>query len=334
MHRILHLITKIDRETDGAPEWILLFAAGLGKLANGVEFFVDRAAFDLVAAMVAARGNEIHWDYEHASLEKNPAPAAGWIKDLAWEDGVGIKARVEWTEKAAAFIAAKEYRYFSPVFGIRKADKRVCYLHSVALTNNPKTNNLTPIVARLEAELDPAKEEHMDRAKLIAALGLKDDATDQEILAAIAKLEVAVPEATTTEIIPETVIAALDLKPEDNASTVVASIHALKQTAANGVSVTEFNALKKEIADGKAADAVAAAMKAGKVTPDQKDWALQYAKDDLAGFGTFVAKAPQVIPVTDLPGKKDEADAAALDAATLEVAKQMGVDPEDIKDVG
>ncbi len=46
--------------------------------------------------------------------------AAGWIEELTWEDGKGIMARVAWTDKAAAHLAAREYKYFSPVFGIKK----------------------------------------------------------------------------------------------------------------------------------------------------------------------------------------------------------------------
>lgn len=334
MNRILSLIAKIDRN-DKAPEWMLLFAAGWGELADGVKFLVDQEAFKLVKSAIEARGNEVVFDYEHQTLKDMPAPAAGWIKELAWQEGVGIKARVEWTEAAAQFIAKGEYRYFSPVFYVRKSDQRVCGLHSSALTNTPKTNHLTPILAKLEAGLDNNKEKSMDREQLIAALGLKDDATDVDILAAIAKQAgVAVPKAEEKEVVSKAVITALGLDGTANESTVVASINVLKQEKATGVSIEDFNAMKEKMAVRDATDAVDKAIAKGKVTPDQKDWAFDYAQKDPEGFAVYVTKAPQVVPVDDLPGGSGGGGDKSLDEATLAVAKQMDVDPGDLEKDG
>jgi len=338
MHKILYLIASLNTDDGKAPEWMLLFKAGMGTLADGIQYLVDQTSLALVNAVIASRGNEIHFDYEHASVQEkallaNGAPAAGWIKELVWADGEGIKARVEWTEKAARHIAAKEYRYFSPVFAARKTDKRVCYLDSVALTNRPRTNNLTPILAALEAGLGQFEEETMDRVKLIAALGLAADATDEMIVAALAGIGVKFPDQIK-EVMPKTVMAALDLKETDGESVVVASIHALKQTTKTGVSLEEFNALKQTITDRDATDVVVAAMSAGKVTPDQKDWAQDYAKKDLEGFKVYVAKAPVVVPVDKLPGKTEKAKAGELTESDLQVASMMGVATEDVKKYG
>ncbi|MBU8912330.1 MAG: phage protease [Desulfobacterales bacterium] len=338
MHKILHLISKIDKEESQAPEWMLLFKAGWGKLDTGEKFLVDEQAFDLVLKFITAQGNEVVFDYEHASLEKEAAPASGWIKELVWEKDVGIKARVEWTDTAKEYIANKEYRYFSPVFAVRKSDKRVCYLDSVALTNRPKTSNLTPILAKLEQSWERKiyKEEKMDREKLIADLGLKEDATDAEVLTAVAKLGVELPEAKTEtkEVIPEKITAALDLKEDDDTSTIVASIHALKAGNDTGVSREEFNKLQAKLTKKDAEDAVDAAMTAGKVAPASKPWALAYAKEDLKGFNTFVAKAPVVVPVDDLPGKKNDDVPGDLTQTDLKVAKMFGVTEDDIKKYG
>lgn len=339
MFKASHLVAKINRDESSAPEWILLFASGWGQLGDGTKFLIDQTSFDLVKAFITSRGNEIHFDYEHASLEKTAAPAAGWIKELIWEEGTGIRARVEWTAKAAEFIANKEYRYFSPVFYIRKSDGRVSGLDSVALTNRPLTSNLTPILARLEAGLEKEnnkEEKRMDRKQLIAALGLKEGATDAELLAAIEKLGIKLPEAKTEikEVIPEKITAALDLKKDDDTSTVVASILALKQTDKTGVSRQEFEKLQAKLAKKEAADAVESAMKAGKIAPAQQEWATEYAKDDLKGFLTFVAKAPMVVPVGKLPGKTEDKTAGTLTETDLQIAKMMGVSEDDIKKYG
>lgn len=353
MHKILHLIAKIDKEDSKAPLWMLLFKAGLGKLSDGVEFLIDKQAFDLITAFVEVRGNEIHFDYEHASLQKEAAPASGWIKELTWEDGVGIKARVEWTEKATQFIANKEYRYFSPVFYIRKADKRVCGLDSVALTNRPRTTNLTPILARIEADaglIAPPKgdrENIMDREKLIAKLGLNAGATDEQIWEALgtigvkAKQEVKTEVETkteTVEVLPKEVIAALGIEENSDKSVVVASIHALKQHEDHSVSREEFTALQDQLKERDATEVVSAAIASGKVAPAQEEWATKYAKDDLEGFKIFVSKAPVVVPVDNLPGKQqqdsDSGSNGKLTDEDLQIAAMMGNDEEDLKKYG
>lgn len=336
------LTTRIEAADKGtAPAWVRLFAAGWGQLADGVKFLVDQDAFDAVRAYVAGRGNDLVFDYEHQSLKDMEAPAAGWVKELKWEADQGIMARVDWTSRGNAYVSGKEYRYFSPVFFIRKTDSRVVGLHSVALTNTPKTNNLTPILAKLGlAESIPnAKEATMNKAQLIAALELPENATGADIQAAIAKLGVKPPEKQTievpTEVLPKEVVAALDLDGTDQSvSTVVASIHALKQGVGNTVTKAEFDALQKKILDRDVTDAVTAAIAKGKITPDQKEWAMAYAMQDLAGFNTFVAKAPQVIPVDKLPGHTQEADKTAQESATMQVASMMGLDADDLKKYG
>ncbi|MDA3835514.1 MAG: hypothetical protein PF495_19250, partial [Spirochaetales bacterium] len=149
------VIANIDAKDGKAPEWVLLFKEGWGKL-DGEEgkFLVDRQAYDALSKAVAGRGNDIVFDYEHQTVQNTKAPASGWIKELRYDDGVGIMARVDWTEEAIEYITKNEYRYFSPVFFVRKSDSRVIDLHSVALTNVPKTNHLTPLLAKLGAKVE------------------------------------------------------------------------------------------------------------------------------------------------------------------------------------
>jgi len=333
MHKKFYWIGGLPSTEDGkAPEWILLFKAGWGKLVTGEKFLVDRTGFDLVCADIAGRANEVVVDYEHAAVmgERKPTPASGWIKELKYEDGSGIMARIEWTETAEAMIAKKEYRYFSPVFGVRKTDGRICALDSVALTNRPRTYNLTPIVAGLPAGIETEKETIMDLKQLIASLGLKDDATAAEILTAVAALGIKLPEEKTKEVVPAGIIAALGLKETDDTSTIVAGIHALKQAGTGAVSREEFLRLQASLAERDATDAVDAAMKTGKIAPAQKNWAMNYAKMDIKGFNTFVAMATVVIPVNQLPAGPKQEKEGELSESTILVASQMGVSKEDI----
>ena len=76
-------------------------------------------------------------------------------------------------------------------------------------------------------------------------------------------------------------------------------------------------------------------LKAGKITPAQKEWAKSYALSDPKGFGSFVEKAPQIVPMDKI--ELDDVKALksdALDADTLLVCKQLGISPDDVKKYG
>lgn len=325
--KTLQMIAKISGTGGDVPDWVLLFAEGTGTLATGDQFVVDKTGFDLLAAKLAQRGVDIVWDYEHQTLAGGKAPAAGWIAALRYDDGVGVMAKVDWTEAAASHIKGREYRYFSPVFDVRKSDLRVVGLHSVALTNTPKTNNLRPIVAKHEAGTADGGETMLKR--LIAKLGLPENATEEDVLAKIG--EIAAKASQTTEVVAKDIKVALGLGENDDVSTVVASIHALNQTAKNGVSKADFDALSKKLLDRDVTEVVAKALAAGKVTPDQKDWATEYATKDLAGFETFVAKAPVIIPMEKLGGHTKKEKSGAFDETTKTIAASMGLTDEDLK---
>lgn len=332
------IIAAIETIDGKLPEWFTFFKEGWNELEGEGKFFVDRQSCEAVAGYFNRRGNDIVIDYEHQTVEGGKAPAAGWIKELRYTDGVGIEARGEWTGEAASYIEKGEYRYFSPVFLVRNNDKRVIAVHSVALTNAPKINHLTPILAKLGEDFQKKEDTGMDFLKrLIAKLGLKPEADEDQVVEAVetvvAKnkdLEAAKPKEV--EVIAKDVLEALDLT-EGDTSTVVASIHALKQSTKGSVSRPEFEKLQKDLRKRDADEIVAKALLEGKVTPDQKDWANEYANRDLDGFKTFVAKAPVVVPVKDLPHKKNKGG-AVIDETVLSVAKMMGNTEDDVKQYG
>ncbi len=327
------IIAAIDVQDGKIPEWMLLYEADWTELEGEKPFLVDKQAFDTLVSFVSRRGNDIVIDYEHQTLKGVKAPAAGWIKEYRWEEAKGISVRVEWNDEAEEFILKKEYRYFSPVSIVRKKDKRLIAVHSVALTNAPKTNNLTPILAKLESEFQE-EETNMDFLKrLIAKLGIEAGADEDKVVEAV---EAVVAKANKgpeqVEVIAKDVLQALDLT-EGDASTVVASIHALKQSSKGSVSREEFDRLQKDLSKRDADEVVAKATLEGKISPDQKKWAEEYALRDLEGFKTFVAKAPVVIPVGELPNQKNKGE-GVIDETVLAVAKMMGNTDEDIKQYG
>lgn len=326
MKKYFAIIAAMKLDPEKLPEWYLIFADGWGELEGEGKFLVDARGFVAVQEQIARRGLDVVFDYEHQSLNGGKAPAAGWAKDWRYTPDVGIEAKIEWTEEAAGYLAKGEYRYFSPVFYVNKKDNRLARLHNVALTNAPKTNHLKPLLAKMGAQ--HSTEDTMLK-KLLAKLALGEDATEEQALAAIEELS-----GQKKEVIPGEVIAALDLQETDDASVVVASIHALKQAPKGMVSKADFDALQQKIARQEADGAVTAAMKAGKVTPDMKDWAQEYATRDLTGFNLFVSKAAVVVPINNLNGKTTQPDDAEVTGAVLAVGKMMGVTADDIKKYG
>ncbi|WP_338299071.1 phage protease, partial [Escherichia coli] len=96
-------------------------------------------------------------DYEHQTLRAvnngKPAPAAGWFSQVEWREGAGLYAiGVEWTENAAAMIAAGEYKFISPVFGYNKRGEVIELLHA-ALTNTPALDGMDAVMLAAASRL-------------------------------------------------------------------------------------------------------------------------------------------------------------------------------------
>jgi len=131
------------------PEWVELLPCN-GKPFKASDgrgpFTLSDPMAVIKASLSAAAGECLPIDYDHATdfaaPEGRPAPAAGWIRELAVRDGA-IWGRVEWTERGAQSVSAKEYRFISPVFDVAQDvasdDVRgeITLIRRAALTNNP-----------------------------------------------------------------------------------------------------------------------------------------------------------------------------------------------------
>ena len=345
MHDFLTLKSK-EMEVGGAPEIISVLPLGHVKSAKG-EFDVDGESFAAMKAQIAQRGVDLVVDYEHQTLTGEQAPAAGWVKELFLDDGQ-IKARVEWTDRAKAYLSNREYRYLSPVITVRKADNKAMGLHSIALTNTPAIEHMEAIVNSLNFE---GGQNTMDFMKELAKLlGLGEDATEEQVKEALKvcleenkSLKESAAEAAKQQppendkvVANKEVCELLGLKAGAATADVAAAIMALKGGNIGGVNLVEqVKSLEAKLADRDAEEAVEMALKAGKITPAQREWAKGYALKNLEDFRGFVEKAPQVVPMGDVGGsepltlKRDE-----VDEATPLVCKQLGISTEDVKQYG
>ena len=76
--------------------------------------------------------------------------------------------------------------------------------------------------------------------------------------------------------------------------------------------LTELNALKADRARERAAHTVDEAIRAGKIVPAQREWAIAYCAADARGFQAFAAKQPSIVGENlGLGGPADRPTAAA-----------------------
>jgi phage I-like protein len=337
------LVLSMSSSTiEGVPDVVNLLPLGKVKSQKG-DFIVDKESFERIRNTFKERGIDIVIDYEHQTLEDVQAPAGGWIKDLFIRDGA-IAAKVEWTPKAQEYIKNKEYKYLSPVVLVRKSDQKAVVLHSVALTNTPAIDGMFAIVNSINLDDFEEGGKDMDLLKKLAALlGLAEDATEEQVMQAIKtavgeveKLkEEAKKQEEGTEPVANKVICGLlgldskDAKTED----VAAAIMALKNPA-NFVPVAEFNKLKERLDKKDSEELVTKALKAGKISAAQKEWAEEYALKDPEGFKKFVEKAPQAVPMGELGMEDTKQSDGRLEETTMAVCKMLGVSKEDVEKYG
>lgn len=324
------------------PDKIKILPVGRINSEKG-DFVVDEESYNAMKAEMQRRGIDIVIDYEHQTLQDVQAPASGWVKELIYTPEA-IVAKVEWTQKAQEYLKNKEYRYLSPVVLIRKEDNKAVALHSLALTNTPAINGMFAIVnsANIETENDTGGK-GMDLQKLKELLGLPADAAEETIMNALMEKlggaekkeesetkeepEPGKEQEKETEVVANSVILGL-LGLKENAKTedVAGKIMALKAGAdSQQQEITDaLNRLKNREAD----EVVMNALKAGKITAAQKDWAKDYVLKDRKGFDAFIEKAPVVVPVgklnlKDVPKRNVEVDSLVL--------KATGMTKEDIE---
>lgn len=327
-----------------APEWVQLIPAGrfAGRDGRGPYVLNDATA---VLAATEQLGLDPVVDYDHQTdlaATKGVggvAPAAGWIKALeARADG--IWGRIEWTDKGAAAVASREYRYISPVF-LHTKSGQVLKLLRAGLTNNPNlqlaalASQETPLT-KLQPEGE-TMEELLN--KLAAEFGLPADSDGDAIVAHARHLNArATAQATAIAAMAK----AAGGREDDDADAVVAAVQSAIDKADDQAGVpdpnkyvpaemlTSLQAQVRELMADKTSQVVDQAIKAGKVPPANREWAVAYHAKDPDGFAKFLDGQPAIIT----PGEARSGQAkgeVTLDADDLALCSSMGIDPEEFK---
>ena len=313
---------------EGVPQEVKILPLGRVQSMKGT-FEVDDESCRTIMAQFKGRHLDLVIDYEHQTLKDVQAPAGGWIKDIYKGDDA-LVAKVEWTPKAQEYLKNREYRYLSPVVTVRRKDRKAIGLHSVALTNTPAIDGMFAIVNSAgfpAGEIDdPQGGEDMEFLKALAAmLGLPETATEEDVKNAVDALM----KKGTEVVANSTILSMLGLENDAKTEDVTGKIQQMKN---GGDVAAELAALKQQIAKKDADEAVALALKEGKISAAQKEGASQYALKDPEGFSGFLEKASPVVPMGKLGAdqlaihKKGEVDSLVL--------KNLGMSKEDIEKYG
>ena len=314
-----------------------------------------------VIARNRARLKPVVIDYEHQTLnkEKNgqPAPAAGWLRELRWVEGKGLFGVVYWTPQAKTAIASLQYLYFSPVFRYSKETGDVLDIHMGAITNDPGVHGMEPLslLAAATAAFLPAHQEQTTMNPLLAAvlatLGLPATTDEKGAVAALTAVgsikdlqtKAAAGEAATH--VATAACTALNLAPDAKAETVTAALTAAvaKPDPAKFVPVETVTAMQTELAaltskqlDADIDAAVKPALEDGRLLPAQEPWARDLGKSNMAALTAFLDKAPKIAALSSTqtqgqpPAQTAKGD-AQLSASELAVCTALGMSPEQYK---
>lgn len=302
----------------GAPGAIQLIPANRVIGRDG-RWWVNDNPQRILDAFTAYDG-PIVIDYEHANwvLDGQPTPAAGWINTLEIRDGE-IWGLVEWTEKAATMIVAREYRFISPVFS-HDENNSIHALLGAGLTNQPNLK-MTALNRRDQPSThDQMETTGMDKTQRIAlckSLGLADEASNEAIMTAINKLKddrtVALNKASTpdqSKFVPRADYDAVNSKLTTAMNTI--SAHATVDAEA----------------------AVDAAITAGKIAPASRDYHVAACKAEggLESFNTMVGASPQLAMNEQGDANSQGTDtelSVSLNREQLKICEQLNLDPKD-----
>ena len=352
------LDAQLTQQDDG---WYQLLPVGPFKARDGRPFDVpgghwqlDKTIATTLINRAKALGQDILIDYDHQTLnvEKTgkEAPAAGWYNgdEIEWREGEGLFIKPRWTERAAALVAAKEYRFLSAVFPY-DAQGRPLELRMTAITNDPGVVGMQALAA-LSAQLiqpgqpaTPAHAAHKETPmnellkKLLAKLGIEltGDPTDEQLQKALTEIDSLqasakkAPELEAALSAEKTALAALKAQPGgqvDLAQFVpVATYNAL---------VTQVAALTAQVDTTDAATLIKEARTAGKVVAAEEEYLTAFAaQKGVAALKALLEPRPAIAALTasqtaavTLPEKKGE---AVLSAEDKYAADQLGISHED-----
>ncbi|MDX7808703.1 phage protease [Aeromonas caviae] len=346
--------------------WHQLLPVGPFKARDGRPFDVpgghwqlDKTIATTLINRAKALGQDILIDYDHQTLKVDqngqPAPAAGWYNgdEIEWREGEGLFIKPRWTERAAALVAAKEYRFLSAVFPY-DAQGRPLELRMTAITNDPGVVGMQALAA-LSAQLiqpgqpaTPAHAAHKETPmnellkKLLAKLGIEltGDPTDEQLQKALTEIDSLqasakkAPELEAALSAEKTALAALKAQTTSVQQGGQVDLAQFVPVATYNALVTQVAALTAQVDTTDAATLIKEARTAGKVVAAEEEYLTAFAaQKGVAALKALLEPRPAIAALTasqtaavTLPEKKGE---AVLSAEDKYAADQLGISHED-----
>lgn len=146
------LVLRAADGAGGPPSEFEILPFPIWKLTD-ITLITDELSQQRCVENFRAMETKLVIDYEHQTMTGDRAPAAGWIREVVAAGQRGLRARnVEWTPQGAEYLRNREYDYQSPVILYERDTLRVIAVHSVALTNTPRTVGQTPLSEQIAAK--------------------------------------------------------------------------------------------------------------------------------------------------------------------------------------
>jgi phage I-like protein len=325
------------------------FNAPRGSMSGKGPWYLDEAHAQEVIRKASSRSTDIAVDYEHqillSEVNGKPAPASGWVdpRSLEWRSD-GLYGHVRWTAKAKEAITPgpngepPEMRYLSPVFPYDATTGAVLDLLHLALTNTPAIDDgaITELAAaRMAINEADQEEDSVKREELIKALGLKADATDEQINQELAALK---SKAGQTDEIRQALELGDDDKPTEAVAALKSKAKAAEPDLTGYVPVAVYNELNQQLAVLKQGgetkeleELIDAGLKDGRIAGKaHADWLRG---QGVAALKAHLKDAPGIAALkgaTQVDGRKPpkDGDDKQLTEEQLAVCKNMGLDPE------
>ncbi len=313
----LRVALNVRLPDDGSlPEWVELVPAGEVVIGRDRRSWINPTPDEVVAAF-EANGADLPIDWEHATELKAPegkkAPAAGWIKEMEVREGA-IWGRTEWTPDGADDVVNKRYRYISPVFIFTTQERRILAITSAGLTNQP---NL--FLTALNHQEHFTQETDMKFPKaLCQQLGVSEDATEEQVMAAVAVLKGDLQTAQNRAETPS--LEKFVPRGDYNAAVERAT------NAEQKLKTHEEKGLETEIDT-----AINSALEGGKITPATAEYHKAQCRSEggLERFKAFVEAAPEVAGASGLDGKEPQDKGGSLTDDEKATCRQLDITEED-----
>lgn len=227
------------------PEWIQLTPRGEVTARDGRHVVFDPER--LVEAFKAG-GVDLPVDFEHETeftSTLGARPARGWIVELQAR-AEGLFGRIDWLADAVQALAARSYRYISPVLYTDADRKTARMLKAAALVAAPALSGLPALASAQSGDTDMLKD-------VLVALGLPETATGTDAVSAITLLKAGDPTLFVPKAQHDETVAALSAA----------------QARLDGIEQASATARRTALVDD--------AIKAGKLAPAARDQYLALA---------------------------------------------------------